>query len=770
MEWKQPAMINANLHSTFELQHRSRHPQFVYCFKISDVPQAENEQFCLYLFLKYHGCAIFSYYRRAYTSTTRQVDDLNQIETQNNICSFIFLYWIFNLSLPSMFSRLYISLLLSSMASMLVVTLPAQETNLSDSRLSITNYNYDSANAHFLIKTASRIGNEQPDSALILLDQALHLSHKSRYSWGIAKSLQLYGIVYSHTGRFELGITKLTQLIYYCFSTGDHTDLLLLGYNIIGNIYQTQGKYREAAYYYHQALKLPKEFVPPSTEALIYYNLSRLTNKLKQPNKALYYLDKSETISTNHKIYDLLCSINSDKGEIYAEIGKTDSAIYYLHKGRDMINKYGPTYGGLQEIEYVNLVYLADLWLQHGNIDSARVCIQRLHEIKIPVVPLYWNKAYLTSGKFHLQSGNYKQAEYYLLKVLDSAQAIQANNELANTHMTLTQMYHKTGHCNKALHHLLEYVRLKDSLENTQVANTVHQLEVKYRTSEKDRELISQKLKISQQQNDVREKNIWIAGITTGLFVLAIVSFSYYKKRQANHFLQLKEIEILHQQKQTILQQQEIEGLKAMMKGEEQERGRIARELHDGIGGMITAIKMNMGRVLRKKELAAGSDSLNVIMQMLEDTSSEVRKTAHNLMPEVLVRHALPEALAIFCDHLHEELPTDLSCEGDFTLLDKATELMLYRMVQELIQNILKHASATRAAIQLYIFEGRLSLTVEDNGTGFDTSEQHHGFGLENLRYRIAALHGELAITSDRNNSTIVHIEFELDKLKQVNL
>src|SRR5690606_23937758 len=132
------------------------------------------------------------------------------------------------------------------------------------------------------------------------------------------------------------------------------------------------------------------------------------------------------------------------------------------------------------------------------------------------------------------------------------------------------------------------------------------------------------------------------------------------------------------------------------------------------------------------------SEALTEIMQMLEDTSSEVRKTAHNLMPDVLVRHALPDALTIFCDHIDEELPTELSCEGDFSLLDKATELMIYRTVQELIQNIIKHASATRAAIQLYIFEGRLSLTVEDNGTGFDASEQHHGFGLENLRYRIA--------------------------------
>src|SRR5690606_14159518 len=136
------------------------------------------------------------------------------------------------------------------------------------------------------------------------------------------------------------------------------------------------------------------------------------------------------------------------------------------------------------------------------------------------------------------------------------------------------------------------------------------------------------------------------------------------------------------------------------------ERSRLARELHDGIGGMLTAVTLNLSAATRKNPELSEYSSLTELMRMLEDTGSEIRKTAHNLMPDVLIRHTLPEALMIFCTHIHEELPIDLSCEGDFSQLDKATELMLYRMTQELIQNIVKHASATRAAIQLYIYEG----------------------------------------------------------------
>ncbi len=623
--------------------------------------------------------------------------------------------------------------------------------------------NGDSGEVKSLIYVAGQLlGDPQSDSALLILERSLSLSNQIGYSWGIAKSLQLSGIIYSHAGRFEQGIEKLRQLIYHCLTTGRHTDLLTLGYNIIGNIYQTQGKYQEAAYYYHQTLRLPKEHVTESTIALIYVNLSRLTHKMKQPRKALYYMNRAEAIAQKKKHYDLLCTINSYRGRVYTDMNLPDSAMYYLHESMRIMAEHGTRYhDDLLDIEYVNMVYLAEHWLQQKNLDSANICIKRLHEITIPIVPLYKNKAYLITGKFHLQSGSYKSAEHYLLMALDSVQSTHANNDLANIHMTLTNLYQATGNCSKALLHNLDYIRIKDSLENEKVTSNVHQLEVRYRTSEKDRELIHQKLEISRQQNDMRGKNLWMAIITSGMIVLVIISAALYKKRQADRRLQQKEL-------QTLQQAQEIAQLKAMMKGEERERGRLARELHDGIGGMLTAITLNLSAATRKNPELSGYSSLTELMHMLEDTGSEIRKTAHNLMPDVLVKHSLPEALMIFCAHIHEELPTELSCEGDFSQLDKASELMLYRMAQELIQNIIKHASATRAAIQLYIYEGILSLTVEDNGAGFDTDQEHNGFGLENLRYRIAALQGEISITSDKNRSTIIHLEFELEKLKKV--
>ncbi len=639
-----------------------------------------------------------------------------------------------------------------------------------EGKLSITGSPADSHKVHQLIDTAWVRGNAYPDCVLTLLDHSLTLSRQKGYSFGIAKSLQLSGIICSHTGRYEEGITHLRQLIYYCLLTGKHTDLLGLGYNIIGNIYQSQGKYQEAAWYYYQTLRMPKEHLAESTIGLIYTNLSRLTHKLKQPEQAIYYLDRAEQIAARNNNYDLLCIISSNRGMIYADTDQNDSAVFYLRKARRQIREHSHRYD-LQDIEYTNLTYLADLWLKEGKTDSVAPCIKRMHEIRAPIIPLYKNKALLTTGKYYLLSGDNKNAERYLRNALDSAQSIHIGNDLPDIHLALANLYTATGKYREALQHKDDYIRLKDSLESREIANNVHHLEVRYRTAEKDKELISQKLKISQHKSDLQEKNLWIMLITSGMILLVIVSIALYKKRQADKRLQLKEIQILRQQQDAMRKEQEIESLKAMMKGEERERERLARELHDGIGGMLTAVKMNLSAARKKHPELAQFAALTEITHMLEDTGSEIRKTAHNLMPDVLVRHRLTEALMIYCENIgaDDQLKIDLQFQGDLSTLDKATELLLYRIIQELIQNILKHASATYAVIQLMVHNGQLNLTVEDNGTGFDTNEHNGGFGLQNLRYRVEALQGRLAIMSAKGRSTTIHIEFGLEKLKLTN-
>src|SRR5690606_10316520 len=157
-------------------------------------------------------------------------------------------------------------------------------------------------------------------------------------------------------------------------------------------------------------------------------------------------------------------------------------------------------------------------------------------------------------------------------------------------------------------------------------------------------------------------------------------------------------------------QEKEINILKASMKGEERERTRIAYELHDGIGGMLAAVKMNFGAVKQRYEHLYGLEELSSLMNMLEDTTDELRKTAHNLMPGILVSHSLAEALRIWCSNVNAtgKLQVSLRVTGMDAPLPKDLELTLYRMIQELVQNIIKHARATKAEVDLAHRDGEI--------------------------------------------------------------
>jgi signal transduction histidine kinase len=159
-------------------------------------------------------------------------------------------------------------------------------------------------------------------------------------------------------------------------------------------------------------------------------------------------------------------------------------------------------------------------------------------------------------------------------------------------------------------------------------------------------------------------------------------------------------------------------------------------------------------------------------MRMLTETASEVRKTAHNLMPDVLIRYDLEKALTLYADDINTSnlLQIDMEFYGALNELNKAMELIVYRMAQELIQNIIKHANASLATIAIMLHENKLSITAEDNGTGFNVSKSNMGFGLQNLQHRVEALHGNIDIQSAEESPTVIFIVFDFTKFKEMAL
>lgn len=206
----------------------------------------------------------------------------------------------------------------------------------------------------------------------------------------------------------------------------------------------------------------------------------------------------------------------------------------------------------------------------------------------------------------------------------------------------------------------------------------------------------------------------------------------------------------------------EMHLLQALMEGEEKERSRIASDLHDGISGMIAAAKMhfttlssNIGHIVENKAYQQGMD-------LLEHASVQVRRTSHNLMPEVLLERGLAKALERYCTSVNNDsLQLVFLSVGSIQRYPAGFELALYRIAQELIGNIIRHSQATQALVQLSQQGNILHLSIEDNGIGFAFNNLIEGTGLASIKRRVAALQGNMEIDSSPGKGTQVYIEFD---------
>ena len=217
----------------------------------------------------------------------------------------------------------------------------------------------------------------------------------------------------------------------------------------------------------------------------------------------------------------------------------------------------------------------------------------------------------------------------------------------------------------------------------------------------------------------------------------------------------------VHQQYNTEKKLKEMQLLEALREGEEKERTRIARDLHDGVSGLIAAAKMHFETIGNQSAAIREWNGFLQGMQLLEKAANAVRRTSHNLMPEILLENGLAEALQRYCDNVrNEELDMAFIAIGNINRFPIQFELSLYRIAQELIGNIIRHAKATEAILQVSQHNAIFSLTIEDNGQGFCPDQPGSGTGLSSIRRRVSAMNGSMEIRSARGSGTQVYLEF----------
>jgi signal transduction histidine kinase len=297
--------------------------------------------------------------------------------------------------------------------------------------------------------------------------------------------------------------------------------------------------------------------------------------------------------------------------------------------------------------------------------------------------------------------------------------------------------------------------RKKDSIQeaifNEEILKSTAELEKKYESEKKDKQIVIQQSQLQKRKTI----NYVLFGSAVVLLILTLLIYRNYNQKKKLQQQRIIELET----------EKKLTATEAVLKGEEQERTRLAKDLHDGLGGMLSGIKYSFQTM--KGNLIMTPDNQQAFersMDMLDSSIKEMRRVAHNMMPEALVKFGLDTALKDFCNDISQSgaLKVNYQSMGlEDAVIDQTTGITIYRIVQELLNNTMKHAAAKTAIVQVSKTGGLLSVTVEDDGKGFDTSilKQSKGIGWSNIQHRIEFLKGKLDVNSQKEKGTSVLIE-----------
>lgn len=366
-----------------------------------------------------------------------------------------------------------------------------------------------------------------------------------------------------------------------------------------------------------------------------------------------------------------------------------------------------------------------------------------------------------------LKLNNSEAAKSYAMQNLALADAINTKKARLEALMNLSEYYKRTGNSKKAFELLEQAMVIKDSLLSENNIKQVNVLAAIYESEKQQKEILLLQNEKEKQVEAVKQKNmlniVFIASIIILLFI-GYLGFNNFRKSQQ---IARDQQEIQHQKIIELEKDKQLITVDAMLKGQEEERSRIAKDLHDGLGSLLSGTKLSFMNVRENLVLTAENNALfDRSLSMLDNTIGDLRKVAQNLMPEALVKFGLQEALRDFCNTIQSSTDTKVVYQqfGEIRKLNNTAEVFIYRIVQELVANIIRHAQATEIMVQLMMDDDATSLTVEDNGKGFDKNvlQYKKGAGIRNITYRVQYLNGTLDIDTTPGNGTSVNIQLPI--------
>ncbi len=590
---------------------------------------------------------------------------------------------------------------------------------------------------------AYSLEQSKPDSALFLYDKIIKFSTDKNHPLYVAKANNYKGIVYSDIGKYDSAVSYYNKSINIFKNINNQKGIAANLINI-GNIFQFKGEFKEAVKYYLKGIRIYEKLNDNFKLNISYSNLASIFDNIGQKMDAKKSWLKSNIFAK--KINDSVQLINNhyNLADLYLDENKIDSAYTHIKQAKGYLSSNMDSH--LKHlINYSETRY----FIEKQNFTNAfKTVTKSLNYAKQTNNPYYLASSHTLLGYVYFKQKKYNNALKETHKGLEIAKKHQNKNDLIKINSQLSTIYSKMNHPEKALFYKDLQYKYKDSVLNEIQKKNINLINTKYQTEKKDKEIVEQNLKLQQQQM----KYNYMTGIAIFLLISSILIWFLFQQRQKR-----KNQEII-----SLKREHQIKTLESLIEGEEKERFRIAKELHDGVNGDLSAIKYKLSSLFEMNNTV-----IKEVIAMIDNSCNQVRAISHNLVPPSLEEFNLIQATETFCTNMDEIHPVKIDFQyiGKSLNISKKVQINIYRILQELINNAIKHANASKINVQISCRNKSIQITVEDNGKGFDKSNiKNKGIGLNNIKSRVDFLHADLDIISDSKGTSIA-IEIDTTKL-----
>ena len=609
------------------------------------------------------------------------------------------------------------------------------------------------------INLGQQYENNEPETAKEYYRAARDLSKQLNYKLGEIKYITNYTYILNQQGFYDSSLMLNLRSVELSRQLKDSVYLAKTLANT-GSSYLQIAEYDKSLGYYAEARRMFASFGDAYMEArmsdflqLLYLNMHQYEKGIPLGVKAVQGL-RMAADSVNLAMAMSNLGLNYTNTRQYAKAAALFNEALVICRNTGSKNEEATLY-----------LNLSDLAMLTGNFEAvhdyceAALLLSRELELRESELIAAKGLAF-----YYQYKKDYIRSKQYALEALAISYTYKLRVQRAKVFTHLSNLAYSMQDMPLGEKYALAASQLEDSLLNETIQDKTVELEQRYEAEKKAGRIRRLEAEKQVQQLAIKQKNIFnyilICGALVLLIIFALV-YRTYKQRQRIQQQRIAELET----------EQQLTATEAVLKGEEQERTRLAKDLHDGLGGMLSGIKFSFANM--KGNLVMTPDNQLAFersMDMLDSSIREMRRVAHNMMPEALVKFGLDTALKDFCNDINATgaLPvTYQSLDMEGVDVPQTTAITIYRVMQELVNNALKHAAANTILVQLSKAAGRLALTVEDDGKGFDTAQlaQAKGIGWSSIQTRIDYLKGTVDVQSSAGKGTSVHVEIPLDRL-----